>query len=320
MMSKLKKLLCLVLGFLPACKSAAQLATEPVTDALPHALSPMKKVKVGGHEVAFYEGGKGKETLLFVHGLGSNASFWKENLNAFEKEYRVIAVDLPGFGASSKANVTAQMGDFALTLVQFLDVLKLSKVTYIGLSMGGQIGITMALHHPNRIERLVLVSPAGIETFTDSEKTLLRNFMTVKSVMEANEQAVTASVALNFDTWNAEKFGWLVTQRMAWKGRADFQGYALANEKAVSGMLDGPVFNRLGQLKPPTLVLYGRGDKMIPNRYLHPKLTTVSIAASAQEAIPHAIVELLDGGGHLLQLEQPERFNQRVLTWLKTGQ
>lgn len=308
----------LIFTLLAGCQ-ATKIPTMPVTDALPHALAPLKKITVGNHQIAFWEGGKGKEVLLFVHGLGSNSSFWKENLPAFTEGYRVIAIDLPGYGASSKEQVPATMPWFADQVAAFLTAMRIEKVTYVGLSMGGQIGMTLALQHPDKVSKLVLVSAAGIETFDEKARTSLRNFMTVKSIMEATDPQITTSIALNFDTYDAPKFGWLVEQRKAWKTRPDFRAYAEVNEKSVSGMLDGAVYEQLDVLHLPVLVLYGKGDKMIPNRFFNPGLTTADIASRAGSALHNAKVELVEKAGHLLPLEQPEAFNRVLLTWLKNS-
>ena len=314
----MKRLSQLLVSFLvlTGCRTTKHLPTTPITNPSIQSLSDMKSIRVGDADMAFHESGTGKETLLLVHGLGSNSSFWKANIAALAARYHVVAVDLPGYGASSKANVPGTMDYFATQLAGFLDALKLKQVHYAGVSMGGQIGMTFALKYPERLKSLVLVSPAGIETFSDQEKQVLRNFMTTKSVMEANLQQVTTSVALNFAHWDPAQYGWLVDQRMNWQTRSDFEGYAAANEKSVSGMLDGPVYDRLGALKMPILVLYGADDKMIPNRFLHPKQTTAMVADAAQRAMPHATIKLIPNAGHILMLEQPQAFQETVLDWL----
>jgi len=81
-------------------------------------------------------------------------------------------------------------------------------------------------------------------------------------------------------------------------------------------MLDGRVFDRLGEITAPTLVLYGAGDALIPNRYLHPALTTEAVADAAREALPNATVEMIPEAGHLIMLEQPEAVNARLAAFL----
>ncbi len=122
------------------------------------------------------------------------------------------------------------------------------------------------------------------------------------------------SIAINFGTW-APRFRWLLEQRFQPAQRSDFGQYAEANARAAAGMLDGPMIDRLGALPMP--VLFGAQDKLIPNRYLHPALTTAAVADSARAALPEdATVRLVDDAGHLLMLEQPAAFTDALRSFL----
>lgn len=286
-------------------------------DALPYYPAPIDTVVVGDHPVAYYDSGGEGEAVLFVHGLGSNLSFWRQNLPAFEEAgYRVLAVDLPGYGRSGKDDVPSTMPFFAETLAGLLDTLEIGRVHLVGLSMGGQVGLTFALQYPERLERLVLVSPAGIETFTEQESAMLKQTVTPEAIQNEQAETVERNIALNFHSYDADRFGWILDQRLTLMDEPDFAGYAVANARAVAGMLDGPVADRLGQVAAPTLVLYGAGDKLIPNRYLHPGLTTEAVAKRAADGIPVAEMQLVDDAGHLLMIEQPEAFNAAALDFL----
>ena len=294
------------------------------TAALPHYPAPIDTVRVDGRPVAYYdsdrEGAEKDEAVLFVHGLGSNLSFWNENLGAFEAAgYRVLALDLPGYGLSGKEDVPATMPFFAQTVTGFLDALSVDKAHYVGLSMGGQVGLTFALEHPGRLRRLVLASPAGIETFSRQEAAAMKNATTPEAIQQETKARVRQNIALNFADYDAERFGWIAEQRFALMERPGFADYATANARAVTGMLDGPVRERLGAVDVPTLVLFGAGDKLIPNRYLHPDLTTEDIADEARDALPQAQVRMVEDAGHLLVMEQAEAFNRAVLAFLDEG-
>jgi pimeloyl-ACP methyl ester carboxylesterase len=294
------------------------------TAALPHYPAPIDTVRVDGWATAYYdsgnEGAARGETVLFVHGLGSNLSFWNENLDAFEQAgYRVLALDLPGYGLSEKSDVPATMPFFARTVASFLDALSVEKVHYVGLSMGGQVGLTFALEHPERLRRLVLASPAGIETFSEQEAAAMKAATTAEAIQHESKERIRQNIALNFAEYDAGKYGWIAEQRFAMMERPDFAGYAEANADAVAGMLDGPVRERLGDVRALTLVLFGAGDKLIPNRYLHPAATTAAIARQVGEALPDAEVRMVDDAGHLLVMEQAEAFNCAALAFLEEG-
>lgn len=124
------------------------------------------------------------------------------------------------------------------------------------------------------------------------------------------------SIAINFGTW-APRFRWLLEQRFQPAQRSDFGQYAEANARAAAGMLEEPVIDRLGALPMPMLVLFGAQDKLIPNRYLHPALTTAAVADSARTALPaRAELRLINDAGHLLMLEQPAVFTDALRSFL----
>ena len=293
------------------------MSADTTAALLPHYPTPVDTVTVDDRAIAYYEAGEGTP-LLFVHGLGSNLSLWESHLDAFAEDYRVLALDLPGFGLSGKSDVPGTMDFFAETIIGFLDARGIDEVRYVGVSMGGQIGMTLALAHPGRVAQLALVSPAGIEAFTAQEGAAIKNATSAEAIVASDSAAVAQSVKLNFASWD-EQYRWLIDQRHALAQRSDFPAYAEANARAVAGMVDGPVRDRLEQLQTPTLVLFGAGDRLIPNRYLHPNMTTANVADSARAILPQAEVHLVEDAGHLLMLEQPEVFQRHLRAFLNGG-
>ncbi|MCB0634025.1 MAG: alpha/beta hydrolase, partial [Lewinella sp.] len=87
--------------------------------------------------------------------------------------------------------------------------------------------------------------------------------------------------------------------------------------KCVMGMLREPVYDRLTDINLPTLVVYGADDQLIPNRLLHPTLTTVQVAQDGQQQIPDSRLILLPQAGHFAQWDQSESFNGAVSDFLK---
>lgn len=292
----------------------AALATASIAQPLPHYPAQVDSVDVDGRTIAYVDRGDGP-ALLFVHGLGSNLSLWREHLDAFTASHRVLALDLPGYGLSGKEDVPGSMGFFADAIAGFLDALDVDRVTYVGVSMGGQIGLTMALRHPERIDRMALVSPAGIEAFSEKDAAAITSMMTPEAIRATPDARVAQNVKLNFATYSDEH-AWLIEQRHAVAARDDFDAYAAANAASVRGMLDGPVLDRLDSLDLPTLILFGAGDKLIPNRFLHPDQTPASVAEDARQALPDADVRLIDDAGHLLMLERPAVFESALRDFL----
>lgn len=288
----------------------------PTPDSLPHYPDNVQTVTVDGHQVAFVDRGGGP-ALLFVHGLGSNLSLWRRSLDAFANDYRVLTLDLPGFGLSDKQDVPATMSFFVDVITGFLDERGINTVTYVGVSMGGQVGLTLALEAPERVRRLALVSPAGIESFSPKEGEALKQATTAEGIVNFTDEQVQQNTALNVASWSDE-YAWLLEQRHALAEREDFEDYAEANARSVAGMLEGDVRDRLGEIDTLALILFGSGDRLIPNQYLHGEMTTADVAERAEKVLPNATVRLVDEAGHLLMVERPAHFREQLRTFLNS--
>ncbi len=281
--------------------------------------TPIDTVMVDDRPIAYHEAGSGDETVVLIHGLGSNLALWRETIPTLSEDFCVLALDLPGYGLSGKDDVPATMDFFATTVVRFMDAHGVDRAHVVGLSMGGQVALTLALDHPERLERLALISPAGIETFTDQQGLALKNVYTPRAILAAPEATLRQNIAMNFADYDPERFGWLLEQRLALTALPDAEAYAAANARSVAGMLDGPVAHRLKDVTAATLVLYGADDALIPNAMLNPHLTTADVAEEAAERIPNATLHLINDSGHLLQLEQAEVVNEHLIAFLRAG-
>jgi pimeloyl-ACP methyl ester carboxylesterase len=266
--------------------------------------------------LAYIDVGEGDETILLVHGLASNAGFWRYTIQALaDAGYRVIAVDLPGFGKSAKGAYPYDMTFYTETLARFIGALDLDPLVYVGHSMGGQVGITLALERPDLIDRLVLAAPAGVEAFDEGEGAWLANALTEEGIANASEEAIRRNLALNVHRWNPA-WEWLVEERARMAKSDEMEAFSYAVLRSVHGMIDEPTSDRLGEIAVPTLVVYGQYDGLIPNPYLHPG-TPRGVFGPGAEAIPDADLVEIPDAGHLLMIERPEAFTDAVLDYLR---
>lgn len=275
----------------------------------------VKKVELSdGIEIAFMDEGKGEKTLLFIHGLGSYAPAWKKNIEELRGSTRCIALDLPGYGRSSKGKYEASMRFYAGVVQEFISKMALKNVTLVGHSMGGQIAITHALAFPEVAERLILVAPAGFETFNKGQRQWFREVLTPDAVRFTTTEQITENIAWNFyqmpdDAW------FMVYDRIAMRRAKDFNAYCYIIPECVKGMVDQPVFDELGSIEQPVLVFFGAWDNLIPNRFLNGG-TTESIAKKGAEKIKNCQLFLIERAGHFVQFEQSEIVNKQILNWL----
>jgi len=294
---------------------AAMTQTSSMQD-IPYPPDTKTVILPGGTEIAYIDRGQGPYTLLFVHGLGTCLKSWQHNLDVLSMENRCIALDLPGYGKSSKGDYPFGMKFFAEQISQFCKALELESVVLVGHSMGGQVALTLALQDSVLVKKLVLIAPAGIETFTEAETKLLKTAYTPEVVKNTATDQIRKNFVANFYQWpyDAEI---LYRDRLFLLETAEYDGWCRMIPKCVAGMLDEPVFAKLGKINIPTLIIFGENDALIPNTSLHKTQSTLQIAQLAQSSIPGSRLRLLPQAGHFVQWEQAALTNQAIREFLE---
>lgn len=300
------------------CQSKVLTPQEPMQDtAYPF---PVKKIVLSDSlEIAYMDEGRGDYTLLMIHGLGSYAPAWNKNLESLVNNYRCIAVDLPNYGHSQKGDFPSSMTYFAQVLSDFITKLELKKVVLLGHSMGGQIACHLVLSKKTPIEKLVLVAPAGFETFSESEKQWFRQVLNPLVLKATPTEQIRSNFNLNF-YGNAlpDDALFMYEDRLALMNQIeDYNFYCNMIPKCVLGMLNEPVFDRLQEITIPTLVLFGNEDLLIPNRYLHPNQTLNEVATKGVGKLPNAQLSLLSPCGHFVQWDCSTEVNRMISTFLE---
>lgn len=270
-------------------------------------------------QLAYFDEGAGDQTLIMIHGLGSYAPAWKKVIESLKGQYRCIALDLPGYGKSSTGDFSYSMPFFAETIAAFIQELKIDNPIVVGHSMGGQVALTLALAQPDLMSKLVLVAPAGFETFSQADQQWFATFVTPAAILATDEARIKLNFAVNFHQMQfPEDAHFMYDDRMALKAdSAAYTAYCEMIPKCVQGMLEAPVFDRLSEVKPSTLILYGEGDLLIPNKILHPQLTTQGVAETALEKMRQASLKLLSACGHFVQWECAEDTSNAIHNFIK---
>tara|TARA_R110001592_G_scaffold38190_7_gene126286 strand:+ start:5899 stop:6843 length:945 start_codon:yes stop_codon:yes gene_type:complete len=275
-----------------------------------------KCITVGDVEINYIKKGKGKTTLVFLHGLSSNADAWSKNIEELQKKYTCVALDLPGFGKSSIKSPEYTPSYFAEITHQFIQKLKLKNVVLVGHSMGGQASIKLALKYPNDIQKLVLVAPAGLETFKKENANFMKATYTANFVKMTTNEQIKKNYALNFFKVpnSVDK---MIEDRIRIKDAIDFDMHCTAIIKSVAGMLDEPVNSSLTEITQPTLVIFGTNDALIPNHYFNPTLTTKYVGEIASKQIKNVAVNFIEDCGHFAQFEKPKEVNILIDTFIE---
>ncbi len=274
-----------------------------------------KYVKIADNlKIAYIEKGTGPETIVLIHGLGSYSPAWNRNIDELSKQFRVMAIDLPGYGKSDKPVHSGRMSYYSSVVVQVLDALKLDKVILGGHSMGGQISMITALQYPDKVKKLILVDPAGFEKFHAGQRKWFKEIMTPNLVKLTTVEAIESNLATNFYRL-PEEAKFMITDRIAMRHASDFDYYCWAVAKSVEGMVEEPVYNKLSDIKVPTLIFFGENDNLIPNRYLNPGFTK-DIATDGASKIAGSKLIMVPKCGHFMMFEHPEVFNAEVIKFM----
>lgn len=269
----------------------------------------------GDVDIAYIDEGKGSTTLLLVHGLASNAGFWRYVIPELAKDYRVIAIDLPGYGKSEKGDLPFGMQWYADQIADFIQAKKLENVVYVGHSMGGQIGLTLSLSHPEVLQKMILATPAGIESFKPGEGKWLKNVLRRDDIILSSEEVVRTNLNRNFYRWD-ERYEWMVEERMRMAKAQEMPAFAHAVVQSVAAMVDEPTTARIPEVQTETLIVYGDSDGLIPNPFLHPGFTR-EVFMHAKEVMPNAELYEIKDCGHMLQIEKPMEFVKAVHSFVR---
>ena len=277
---------------------------------------PVKHVEVDGVDVAWVDSGGDGPPLVLIHGLSSYLSFWEYQIPYFASQgYRVIALDLPGYGQSGRPDAPCTPPWYAGLVSDFMDEVGVPRAVVMGHSMGGQISLTLALDHPEKVDALVLSAPAGIERFSEGSARFLQDYWTESRALETTEEELrytfTRVVFARVDD-GVER---LLEERVRLQRSPEFRGTSVAVSRSIRGMLRYPVADRLGEIRVPTLVVYGTDDRMIPNPIVNGGRTS-TIGRQAQAAIPGSELVMVPGAGHTVHHDDPDAFNTAAASFL----
>ncbi len=279
---------------------------------------PVKTIQLSFGKLAYVEKGKG-ETLLFIHGLGGNLSHWIKSVNDLSKDFNCIAIDLPGYGWSdiNTDSIKKDILQFYSNIInEFLEKKKIKSASLIGHSMGGQIATINALQN-KKIQNLILVAPAGLETFSEKESQLLIA-STPATVFEKQDENI---IRYNFKTNFVEQpidVEQLIQDRLKLKSCNNFKEYCETVSAGIKGMLSHSIKDSLSFLKIQVFILFGAQDALIPNRYLHPTLTAIELTNQASKLISNCKVEFIEKAGHLVQYEKNKETNILIKNFIKS--
>ena len=291
---------------LTACRAAPEM--PPWFDGLHR--TPIRTMLVDGHRIAYLDQGAGPP-VIFLHGFGGSMWQWEYQLS-LDDDHRVIVLDFLGAGLSDKPNLAYTPDDLIAFLTAFMDALHVQRASLVGNSMGAGIAIGMALAHPERVERLVLIS--GLPDHVRERLTsplmhrAVDNWLPIWMIEFGNRfsgRGVTRRVLSEMVYDQALLTPLVIERSHRNRTRSGMLRPVLTMVKNLPLWEQG-FARRLSEITQPTLILWGMQDKVFPP----------TVGETMREMIPGSRLELIPDSGHLPMWERPHLVNPLLKRFL----
>lgn len=272
-------------------------------------------IKIDKMNIRLYTAGEGEETVVLLHGGGSDSAWlsWQPVILALSNRFRVIAPDLPGYGKSDTPSIQYTLQYYIEFLKRLMDHLAMERATLAGVSMGGGIAIGFTLANPQRVHRLVPVDSYGIQRqypggwwgYYLVRMEWLNRFSwwllgRSRALTRASLQQIFYDPnALSDDLVN-EVFE-EVRRPQAGMAFRSFQRY-----EVLPGRLRTNYLDRLGEIRAETLFIHGEKDRLVP----------LECAREAHSRLAGSRLEVIPACGHWPQREKPDEFIRILLGFL----
>jgi 3-oxoadipate enol-lactonase len=248
-----------------------------------------------GYDIGYEEKGGGERTpIVFLHGVGSDKSVWRPQLEYFGKDRRSVAFDYPGYGESDPAPKGTTRDDYASAIISGMHELGIDRAHVCGLSLGGVIAIAMENADPKRCASLILSDTFAVHP--DGQAIYERGVAGSDNLRGMAEARIDLLLGQPADPLVRSE----VVDTMA---RIDPAAYRIGLEAVW--LADQR--QRAAKIRLPTLVICGTEDKVTPP----------ALAKELAALIPDARLHLISGAGHIGNLEKADEFNRVVETFIR---
>lgn len=264
----------------------------------------------------YHEAGDGPP-LLLLHGSGPGVTGWRNfrgNLGFFARHFRCLVLEFPGFGVSDDFG-GHPMVDAQRATVEFTDALGLDRVSIIGNSMGGGVGIHFAINHPQRLDRLVTIGGVGTNIFSPGPSEgirLLQEFTEDPTRQRLIDwlNSMVYDPALVTEQLIEERWALATDPETLASARRMYGKAAFAQMMSMMKAADVPMpWAQMHKVQAPTLLTWGRDDRVSP----------LDMALLPMRTIPNAEFHVFPNCGHWVMIEAKQAFERTVLAFLTGG-
>jgi len=269
--------------------------------------APGKFINLSGHSTHYIEKGEGAPVIL-LHGWFHDSQMWSKNIDALAKAFKVYAVDLWGFGYSTREPVDYGYPLYADQLLQFMDALNIEQASLMGQSMGAGTSILFCTQHRKMVNKMVLVTSGGMP----NPPLLMTRIACVPGIgeflfrMGGSRRGILKTVFIHDEKSIADGYFEDLTRFHQIKGTTEALLKSL--RKNFFDKLPDEI-HRLAEMDVPVLLTWGHQDKSI----------SLDIGLRMHKILKGSRLEILDQAGHCPNYEQSEKFNQVAISFLTSG-
>lgn len=261
------------------------------------------------------------QTALLLHGKNFNGYYWANVIDWLSSRgYRVVVPDQVGWGKSSHPNIHYSFHQLADNTRRLLDTLGVKQVVVVAHSMGGMLGTRFTLMHPERVSRLVLENPIGLEDY--------KTFVPYQTIDQQYQKELKATYASYrqyqqsyYPVWKPE-YEALVKVQASDLQKSDFKDIAWANAVTYQMIYEQPVSYEFNRITVPTLLIIGQADRTVVGKALLPKEQQSQFGQypalgrrTAQQIKSSQLVEL-PGVGHIPHIQSPDQYFKALAGFL----
>jgi pimeloyl-ACP methyl ester carboxylesterase len=263
----------------------------------------------------------GSSVILF-HGKNFNGYYWKDVMEFLKAGgYRVIVPDQIGWGKSTRANIHYSFHMLALNNKGLLDSLGIEKINVLGHSTGGMLAVRFALMYPERVVKLILENPVGLEDYRTFVPYQTLDALHVKE-MAATYESMKKYQMTYYPEWKPEYEQYVQAQAIDLT-RADFREVAFVNALTTHMIYEQPVYYELRNITVPTLLVIGQFDRTIVGKDVLEEEKKSSygqypdLGKSAKGFIKDSKLVELDNVGHIPHVQDLPAFQKAVIDFLR---
>jgi 3-oxoadipate enol-lactonase len=265
-------------------------------------MSEERFITVGGNKLrVLIDGREDRPWLTMLHGAATSVHLWDPQIEPLGSMFHILRIDVRGHGKSNAEVQSQTFEDLVADVIAVWDALGIEKSSVIGLSLGGMTGFGLAIHHPDRVERLI-----AADCRSDAPEAFSQSWVNRLQVLK--DKGIEGIAEITVPMWmtkaSQENRPELIAGARDLIMSTSDEGYV----SVATPLMALDYKKDLGKIRCPTLLIVGSEDGPHPEEM-----------RKMADLIPGAKYAVVEGAGHISNFEQPERFNAALLDYLKNN-